>query len=79
GYLRNIIFLVVLNLFIGYAIPGIDNLAHLGGLAGGALVAFGLDEQGSQALDPARRLVPVAVIVLAVILVAWRTANFGCG
>lgn len=78
GYLKNIIFLVGLNLVIGFALPGIDNLAHLGGLAGGALVAFGFDEQGP-AMGPARRLMPAAVTILTVLLVLWRTTNFTCG
>jgi membrane associated rhomboid family serine protease len=31
---------VVLNLLVGAASPSVDNWAHLGGLAGGALLAF---------------------------------------
>jgi rhomboid protease GluP len=33
--LANIAFLLVINLFFGFTRPGIDNMAHLGGLVGG--------------------------------------------
>ena len=32
--------LIAINLVLGFAIPGIDNLAHLGGLAAGAFLGF---------------------------------------
>ena len=31
---------IALNLFIGFSLPGIDNLGHLGGLIGGVLLAL---------------------------------------
>ena len=34
--------LIVLNLFLGFISPGIDNAAHIGGLIGGALITVGL-------------------------------------
>jgi membrane associated rhomboid family serine protease len=34
---------ILLNLFIGYAVPFIDNAAHLGGLVAGALLALVID------------------------------------
>ncbi len=34
-----IIPIIILNLFIGFMIPGIDNFAHIGGLVGGFLVS----------------------------------------
>mgnify|MGYP006174412657 CR=1 FL=1 len=44
-YLRSITTFIVANLIIGFVLPGIDNLAHLGGLIGGAAVGFGLDRR----------------------------------
>ena len=37
-----IIPVIVLNLFIGFMLPGIDNAAHIGGLIGGALITMAL-------------------------------------
>lgn len=38
GHLQQLLMLVGLNLAFGFVIGGIDNLAHLGGLAGGVLL-----------------------------------------
>ncbi len=37
--LRQIIPIILINLFIGFTIPGIDNFAHIGGLVGGYLIS----------------------------------------
>ncbi len=41
---RQIVPIIIINLLIGFTVPGIDNAAHIGGLIGGyfAAVAFGL-------------------------------------
>jgi membrane associated rhomboid family serine protease len=58
---------VILNISIGLFVPQIDNLGHLGGLAGGAIMALILgnrvipSEQGSRGLE---RLMSVLVIGL---------------
>lgn len=40
--LQNMLLIIGINLVFGLTAPGIDNWGHVGGLAGGALVAFGL-------------------------------------
>lgn len=40
--LMNVFFIIGLNLFFGFTMPGIDNLAHLGGLISGTLMAYKL-------------------------------------
>jgi rhomboid protease GluP len=50
--LGNIVFLIVLNLFLGFTQPGIDNLAHLGGLLSG--MALGWAMAPRYELDPIR-------------------------
>ena len=35
-----IIPIILLNLFIGFAVPGIDNFAHIGGLIGGVFASM---------------------------------------
>ena len=75
---RQIVGLIVINLFLGFTVPGIDIWAHIGGLvAGGALaLAFVAGER----LEPAMRIVAnvaavgVALLVLAV-LTHTRTAE----
>ena len=37
-----IIPLIVINLLLGFLVPGIDNAAHIGGLIGGALMMIGV-------------------------------------
>lgn len=37
---KNIIYIIAVNIFMGFAMPNIDNFAHLGGLVGGSLTAF---------------------------------------
>ncbi len=37
-----IIPLIVINLLLGFMVPGIDNAAHIGGLIGGALIMIGV-------------------------------------
>ena len=77
SYMTNIIVLIALNLLIGQVIPGIDNLAHLGGLSGGALMALGLDQpSGSSSMG---RLAWITIVVLPIVLVVWRTMGFTCG
>ena len=50
--IRQILPVILLNLFIGFMASGIDNFAHIGGLVGGVLItsALGLkyktDKQG---------------------------------
>ena len=49
--IRNqIIPIILINLLIGFTIPGIDNVAHIGGLIGGYLssMAFGIEEKSEK-------------------------------
>jgi len=71
---RSLTGLLVINLVISFAVPGISWQAHVGGLVSGALVAAGLSLA-------ARRRTPVlagagyaVVVVAAVIVVVLRTA-----
>lgn len=65
---------VVLNLVIGFVIPFIDNLAHLGGLLGGCGAAMVL----SNRVVPGREGRPwVGTLLLAVALVAMGLAALG--
>jgi rhomboid protease GluP len=78
--LGSLITVIMINLFIGFSSPNIDNFAHLGGLAGGALIGWLLAPRFEldQRLFPpqvVRRYLPVGwvgalgILVLLVILV----------
>ncbi|MCY6959340.1 rhomboid family intramembrane serine protease [Clostridium brassicae] len=40
GMVRNIIYVIGINVFIGVAMPNIDNFGHMGGLIGGIIISF---------------------------------------
>lgn len=70
--------LVGINLAFGLATPGIDNLAHLGGLAAGVvagLAAEGGGRRGARTLSGAAGL--TGLVAAAVALVAWRASSLG--
>lgn len=60
-----IVMLIVFNLFLGLAVPGIDNLGHIGGLLTGAAVAYGYE--WAETLRHPTRLVAQAGAVVAVV------------
>lgn len=62
GLGSNVVQIIILNVIIGVAVPGIDMAAHGGGLVVGAIVGFAL----AQPLTPAgvKRRLPVAAAVL---------------
>jgi rhomboid protease GluP len=64
------------SLFAGVALPGIDNAAHVGGLAGGALCGIGLARplSGPRIGWPWARMALGAALVVGLGLILWRTA-----
>jgi rhomboid protease GluP len=74
--------IAAINLFIGFTTPSIDNWAHMGGLAGGALVALFLIPDALTDREPGRAqqglLSAACVCVLLITLLAgfrqWRWA-----
>lgn len=67
--LQSMAFVIIINLFIGFSVSGIDNFAHLGGLAGGALAGYLLAPR----LDIDQRLYP-PVIVRSFLAQGWAGA-----
>ncbi|MCB9778906.1 MAG: rhomboid family intramembrane serine protease [Alphaproteobacteria bacterium] len=65
---------VVLNLAIGFIVPFIDNLAHVGGLVTGCLLALVLGNRVVPGLE-GRRWVPAVLAALAVAAVAWAAVG----
>ena len=74
--LRSAITIVLLNVFLGLSIPGIDLRAHIGGFVAGLAAGVVSDEVGPLDL---RRLLHwgglLAIALLGVGLVMWRTAQ----
>jgi membrane associated rhomboid family serine protease len=71
-YLRGILTFLGLNLVLGFLIPNVDIMAHLGGLVGGVILALGFDRQGGPEAksSPALRLATsLAVLGGALVMV----------
>lgn len=69
----------IFTLYLGFAMPGVDNWGHLGGLIGGCVVALLVP---ARLLAPPDRLVPLklgALALVALLLAAGRLLPFGVG
>jgi membrane associated rhomboid family serine protease len=76
--LRGLLFVAVLNLVLSSQFSGIDNLAHVGGLAGGLVSVAMLDSLPRR--NAALQSLAIAVPVFAgVLLVAWGSSTFAGG
>lgn len=74
--LRTALMLVGINVFFGLAIPGIDNLAHIGGLVSGVVVGWLAEGFGPRNVRPYVQAGGfVALVVLGILLTAWRVAQ----
>jgi membrane associated rhomboid family serine protease len=67
--------ILVINLFLGIAIPGIDLLAHGGGFVTGVALGYVLDDASPVRSGPQRAAAVVAISVLLVGLVLFRSAQ----
>lgn len=75
GNVRFALVLVGLNVLFGLTVPGIDNAAHMGGLAAGVVGGLAAEGVGRRGIRTASRLVGLLAIAGAgVAMVAWRTA-----
>ena len=78
-YLRSLGVFVALNLALGFMVPRIDNIAHLGGLVGGIALGAGFDRKRlvkASAPLPLQIAAAVAVLGVGVALVVQKTAAF---
>lgn len=74
--LRGALTMLVINLVIGFSIPGIDWRAHVGGLVAGVIAGLTVDPSRPEALRRTFAVVGLAVLLAgAVALVAIRTAQ----
>ncbi len=80
-HMRTLLTFVGLNLVIGFVMPGIDYLAHLGGLGSGMLLGLGMDGGRAAKVSSARQIATIAAVAaLGIALVVWRidAMPFGC-
>jgi membrane associated rhomboid family serine protease len=78
-FLNNILFVIGANLVLGFVLPGIDNLAHMGGLVAGVTLGVAFDRsEAPRAAGLAQALSSVAVLAAVVALIAYRTTSFAC-
>lgn len=66
--LTQIIPVIILNLFIGFTIPGIDNSAHIGGLVGGYLTTMALGLKGKSSKQDRINGLIVLILYLAFLI-----------
>ena len=70
--------LIGLNVAIGFVLPGIDNLAHLGGLAAGVAAGFAAEGFGPWRTRTLTQVGGLAVIAVAALgLAMWRIGQLG--
>jgi membrane associated rhomboid family serine protease len=72
--LRSAVALILLNMFLAFAIPGIDWRAHLGGLVAGVVGGYVVEGVGPrQSRAVLRTLGLLSMIAVGVAIVAWRS------
>ncbi len=64
-----IIPVIILNLIIGFLLPGIDNFAHIGGLVGGYLITMALGIPGKD--NKSEKINGLIVLILLVAFLAY--------
>jgi membrane associated rhomboid family serine protease len=79
GFMQNLVFFIVINLLIGFRLPGVDYVAHIGGLAAGIGLGLGFDRRSRGAAATGTQVATAAAVLgLGIALVLWRTAAFSC-
>ncbi|HEX2267255.1 MAG TPA: rhomboid family intramembrane serine protease, partial [Actinomycetota bacterium] len=73
--LRGAALIVGINLLLGFTIPGVDNLAHIGGLLAGGVAGFGAEGFTHRPVNRFVRLgVFAALAAIGIALTVWRTS-----
>ncbi len=76
--IQSALLLIGINLVFGFTVPGIDNVAHIGGLIAGLAAGYAVEGVGKGATRTASRVGGLAAIVLvSVVLAAWRASEIG--
>lgn len=74
--IQGAVVLIAINLVFGLSVPGIDNVAHLGGLGAGIVAGFAAEGVGHRRTRTATQAAGFALLLaVAVGLTAWRAAD----
>ena len=80
SYMQSLLVFIGINIAFGFLVPGIDNLAHLGGLASGVALGLGYDGATPGQAGRTRQIATtLAVVAIGVALVVWRTNEITSG
>jgi rhomboid protease GluP len=80
AYQRSLMTFVGINLVFGFVVPGIDNWAHIGGLAGGLLLGAGLDAGPAGNVARGREVATIlGVLWIIAAVIVFRTATMPAG
>jgi membrane associated rhomboid family serine protease len=80
AYQRSLMTFVGINLVFGFLVPGIDNWAHIGGLATGLMLGAGLDAGPSGNVSHGREVATIlGVIGILAAVIIFRTATMPLG
>jgi rhomboid protease GluP len=74
--LQTAMFLIGLNLLLGFSIPGIDNSAHIGGLVSGVAAGAFAEGFGPRKVRTATQVMGFALlVVVGIAVLAWRVGQ----
>jgi rhomboid protease GluP len=78
GFMQNLLLFIGLNLLLGLRLPGVDYVAHFGGLVAGIGLGIGFDRPRGVGATALQVATAAAVVGLGITLVVTRTAGFSC-
>ncbi|SKC43642.1 rhomboid family intramembrane serine protease [Maledivibacter halophilus] len=63
-FLKNLLSIIGLNLFLGIVFPNIDNWAHIWGLVGGIIISWAIGIKGEKTFSPKKIITQILTVLL---------------